>query len=378
MQLGNNFNKEFVAQPVEICSNWPEITQDNSLRSRVPAEMPCSTCALSKIDSGERMQRREFFHLAGGFAASTTIFKKSVVLGEVEYAKPIIDSHIHLFDPTRPGGVPWPEKNDSALYKPALPERYETLSTPFGVVGCIAVEASPLARDNDWLLGIAAKHPVVVGVIGNLIPGTPTYQNALDRLHRDPLFLGFRYGNLWSRDLEIDLAKPGFIDGLKALSQAGLVFESANPDPSLIRALLRVADRVTQLRIVVDHIPNATVPVQPAALEEYNANLRTLAQHPTVFVKLSEIPVVHDGSLIQDPAFYRERLDMMWDLFGADRVIFGSDWPNSDHVAPFAATLGIVRQYLVHKSRDAVEGYLWKNSATIYRWHPRRSDQPHL
>jgi predicted TIM-barrel fold metal-dependent hydrolase len=334
---------------------------------------------VRQISAGDRMQRREFLYHAGGFAASTTVLQRRVPLAKVEPLKqPIIDSHIHLFDPTRAGGVPWPQTSDDVLYKPALPERYEALSFALGIVGCIAVEASPLASDNDWLLGIAAKHPVVVGVIGNLIPGTSSYLSELDRLHRNPLFLGFRYGNLWGRDLAIDLAKPGFIDGLKALSQAGLVFESANPDQSLIRALLRVADRVTQLRIVVDHIPNAAVPVQRAALEEYNADLRALAQHPTVFVKLSEIPVVRDGELIQDPAFYQDRLDMIWDLFGADRVIFGSDWPNSDHVAPFAATLGIVRQYLTHKSQDAVEKYLWKNSATIYRWHPRRFGQPHL
>jgi predicted TIM-barrel fold metal-dependent hydrolase len=328
---------------------------------------------------GGRMRRRDFLHCVGGFATALTLRQ---VGGALIAAKPpmmpIIDSHIHLFDPTRPGGVPWPEENDSALYKPALPERYEALSVPFGIVGCIAVEASPLASDNDWLLGVAANHPVVVGVIGNLIPGSPTYLSELDRLHQNPLFLGFRYGNLWNRDLAAELAKPGFIGGLKALSQAGLVLESANPDPSLIRALLQVADRVEDLRIVVDHLPNAAVPAQPEALQEYHANLRALAQHPAVFVKLSEIPVVRDGSLIRDPNFYRERLDMLWNLFGEDRVVFGSDWPNSDHVAPFADTLGIVRQYMARKSRQASEKYFWKNSAKIYRWHPRSTGQPRL
>ena len=139
---------------------------------------------------------------------------------------------------------------------------------------------------------------------------------------------------------------PGFIDGLKALSQAGLVFESANPDPRLIRSLLRVADEAKDLRIVVDHLPNAPALPQTAALREYQNDLRALSQHPTVFVKLSEIPVVRDGNLVRDAAFYRDRLDVLWDLFGEGRVIFGSDWPNSDHVAPFSDTLGIVHQYM--------------------------------
>ena len=65
---------------------------------------------------------------------------------------PIIDTHIHMFDTRRPGGVPWPATTDTALYKPALPERYASIAGPLGVVGAIVVEASPLVSDNDWVL----------------------------------------------------------------------------------------------------------------------------------------------------------------------------------------------------------------------------------
>jgi L-fuconolactonase len=325
------------------------------------------------------MQRRAFLRLASSSAAGFTLpnFGSAIHDASGTSSPPIVDSHIHLFDPTRPGGVPWPEKDDTALYKPALPDRYEALSAQFGIVGCIAVEASPLASDNNWLLVVARDHSVVLGVIGDLVPGTPTYLSELDRLHQNALFLGIRYGNLWHRDLATDLAKPGFIDGLKALSQAGLVLESANPDPSLIGALLRTADAVGDLRIVIDHLPNATVPSQGDDLDDYHKKLHSLAQHSTVFVKLSEIPVVRNGKLIQDPSFYRDRVDVLWNLFGEDRVIFGSDWPNSDHVASFADTFGIVRQYMSQKPREAQEKYFWRNSARVYRWKPRRPDQPH-
>src|SRR4051794_16342770 len=63
---------------------------------------------------------------------------------------PTIDTHIHLFDTTRLGGVPWPEKTDTQIYKPALPDSYENLTAGLGVVGAIAIEASPLPSDNQW------------------------------------------------------------------------------------------------------------------------------------------------------------------------------------------------------------------------------------
>jgi predicted TIM-barrel fold metal-dependent hydrolase len=287
----------------------------------------------------------------------------------------VIDTHIHLFDPTRPGGVPWPEKSDTVLYKPSLPERYVGQSAPFGVVGAIAIECSQLESDNQWLLNVVARNPVMVGAVGDLVPGAANYSADLEKLHANPLFLGIRYGNLWNRDLAADMEKPGFVDGLKALAAAGLVLESANPDPRLIGALLKVAELVPELRIVIDHLPNARVPSEEASRKDYFADLRALAQSTKIFVKLSEIPVRENGQLVTDANFYRERVDALWEIFGEDHVMFGSDWPNSDAVSSYAQTFGIVRAYIAQKRPEARQKYFWKNSISAYRWKPRQRDQ---
>src|SRR5271165_4057978 len=134
------------------------------------------------------MKRRKFLTLAASVAGSLATTRVTEALPPV----PIIDTHIHLFDPSRPGGVPWPAKTDTALYKAALPERYAGVARPFGVAGAIVIEASPLASDNDWVLGVAAKYPIIVGMVGDLIPASPTYERDLNRLRANPLFLGIR------------------------------------------------------------------------------------------------------------------------------------------------------------------------------------------
>jgi L-fuconolactonase len=288
---------------------------------------------------------------------------------------PIIDTHIHLFDPGRPGGVPWPEKTDTALYKAALPDRYASIARPFGVVGAIVIEASPLASDNDWVLSVAAKYPVIVGMVGDLIPGTPAYAKELERLHANPLFLGIRYGNLWDRDLAVDGQRPEFLAGLTMLAERGLALDSANPDLSLIRAIARVADHLPQLRIVIDHLPSAKVPTVPAERDEYWSLLRHLAQGKNVFVKLSEVAaarVEQNGG----PTFNKDTLDGLWDIFGEDHVLYASDWPNSDHHATYAETITIVRDYVMAKGRESSEKFFWKNSVAAYRWRKRAPDQP--
>jgi L-fuconolactonase len=319
------------------------------------------------------MDRREVLKI--GLSGCAMLAAKGAAAA-VDPAIPIVDTHIHLFDTGRPGGVPWPEKSDSVLYKPAMPDRYERMAAPLGVVGAIAIEASPLASDNDWLLDVAAKSPLMVGAVGDLIPGSASYLKDLERLHANPLFLGIRYGNLWDRDLGIDKEKSGFIAGLKQLATYGLVLESANPNPALIAAIVDVADKVPDLRIVVDHLPHSPIPIDKSDRNKYVTDLQRLAKNPNVFIKLTEIPVTVNQKVSLDPEYYREHLDEIWNTLGEDHILFGSDWPNSDHVVGFSETLKLVQEYMSHKSATAREKFFWNNSIAAYRWHPRNPSQP--
>ena len=321
------------------------------------------------------MQRREVLQLATSAAFAWGARPLASLLPP---ALPMIDTHIHLFDTNRPSGVPWPEASDSVLYKPALPERYAAIAKPLGMVGAIAIEASPLASDNDWVLGVAERNPMIVGMVGDLVPGSPSYLRELERLHANALFLGIRYGNLWNRDLGLDRKRPEFIPGLERLAEYGLELDCANPNAELIRAIVEVSDSVPDLRIVIDHLPSSPIPATAPEREEYWSMLHHLSQNPRVFIKLSEIPVRVGGVVPKDPIFYKARLDAIWDVFGEDHILYGSDWPNSDHVATYAETLAIVRDYVAPKGERVCQKFFWKNSIAGYKWHRRLPDQPVL
>lgn len=319
------------------------------------------------------MQRRELLKLgallaAGRVAGAAPAAGKSVPI-------PVIDTHIHLFDPSRPGGVPWPLQTDTALYKAALPDRYTSLAGPLGVVGAIVIEASPLASDNDWVLNVAARYPIILGMIGDLVPGTDSFPKELERLQANSLFLGMRYGNLWGRDLAIEGQKPEFLAGLKMLAERGLVLDSANPDLNLIRAIAGVANRIPELRMVVDHLPTMRVSTEPAKRDEYWSLLRQLAQNKNIYVKLSEVLAARSEQG-GGPSFNHDTLEALWGIFGEDHVLYASDWPNSDHHATYAETISVVREFAGTRGRRAEEKFFWKNSVAAYRWHKRAPNQP--
>jgi predicted TIM-barrel fold metal-dependent hydrolase len=289
---------------------------------------------------------------------------------------PIIDTHIHLFDPTRPQGVPWPDKTNRVLYRPALPERYRKLAVPLGIRGAIEIECSPWLEDNQWVLDVAAKNSIMVGTIGDLEPGKPEFGRQLERFHRNPLFRGIRYGNLWGRDFAAEASKPEFVAGLKLLADAGLVLDTANPDVPLVETVVRLTDKAPGLRVVIDHLPQLNPPANVPAKAAYDASLRELAQRPQVFVKISQVLQRVDGRVPEDPGFYRARLDSLYDIFGEDRLLYGSDWPNSDQWGSYEAVLHVVRAYFAAKGRAVEEKYFWKNSVKAYRWVKREPAQP--
>ncbi|RRB13911.1 amidohydrolase [Larkinella knui] len=318
------------------------------------------------------MNRRNFLTLAVGASAATGFPS----LGGEDTAIPIIDTHIHLFDPNRPQGVPWPSKKDGILYQPALPDRYRQIAAPLGIRGAIVVEASPWLEDNQWVLDVAGKDTIIVGTVGNLEPGQPDFPRQLERFRRNPLFRGIRNGNLWDRDPARQLSNPRFVADLRLLAQAGLTLDAANPNPALLAAIVRVTDQVPALRVVIDHLPQLNPPEAAAARKAYEADLQELGKRPQVYVKISEVLRRVNGTIPQTLSFYRARLDELFGIFGEDRLLYGSDWPNSDQWLPFHVGLGLVNDYFSAKSRTVAEKYFWKNSVAAYHWQKRDPSQP--
>lgn len=314
------------------------------------------------------MNRRTFLSLAASLAALDA--------KAIEGSIPVIDTHVHLFDPTRPQGVPWPDKNNKILYQPALPERLRRVSQGLNVVGAVEIECSPWLEDNQWVLDIAAKDTIMVGTVGDLVPGQPDFRKNLERFHRNPLFRGIRYGNLWGRNLADDMARDEYISDLKALADANLGLDSANPDPGLFSALLRLSDKVPNLRMVLDHMPEMNPPADPTARQQLHSVLRELATRPQVFFKLSAVLRPVNGKVPLGVDFYRSWLDELWGIFGEDKVIYGSDWPNSDTKGTYRQGWNVIHPYIMGKGRVAAEKYFWKNSVQAYRWVKRAPNQP--
>lgn len=317
------------------------------------------------------ISRRHFIGTVIATAALPRVLRGASGIDDI----PIIDTHIHLFDATRPQGAPYKGGRKFAGGV-ALPAMYAKIARPLGIVGALEIDASSWVEDNLWVLETIQPTPIMVGTVGNLQPEKPEFAAYLERYAKNPLYRGIRYGNNWGYNIAAGADNPLFIAGLKLLAQAGLVLDTANPRIDLLQAVLKVSDKVPDLRIVIDHLPSFDPTPQNQA--DYDAVLKEIAPRRQIYTKLSEIvhPVGPAGTLTPGLAAHRDRLDILMGHFGEDRVLFGSDWPNCVGVSEVPDTVALVREYFSTKSRAAAEKYFWKNSVAAYRWVRREDSQP--
>ena len=315
--------------------------------------------------------RRQFLHTAIGLSACAAAgaATDAASSGGV-YDGPVIDTHTHFYDPDRAQGVPWPPKDDKLLYRRVLPSDYRALPQPQAVTATVVVEASPWLEDNQWILDLAAREPFIAGFVGNLSGVSADFKTNLLRFAANPLFRGIRIG---SDRIKRGLADRQFIDELKLLADHDLAVDLLG-GVAMLPDVDRIARAVPNLRLVIDHVANIPIdgkPVDPA----WRDGMDAAGQHPGVYCKVSglvEGTGRTDGQAPHNPEFYQPVLDTLWSRFGADRLVYGSNWPVSERFAPCVVVQQIVRDYFNRKSRAAAEKVLFQNSRGAYKWIQRR------
>lgn len=283
--------------------------------------------------------------------------------GEVGRPSHIIDTHTHFYDPTRPQGVPWPARSEPLLYRRTLPEDLRKVVQGLRVTGTVVVEASPWIEDNQWLLDLAKENPMVVGIVGHLEPGGSMFKSHLQRFTQHRLFRGIRVDG---KSIATGLSQPAFIADLHRLADADLELDAIGEN-SLLTDLVTLSDRVPYLRIVINHLPFDPSENENAVDNVRNA-LRELGRRPQVYAKVSSVLRRINGRVPLESSFYMQSLGQLWDTFGVDRLVYGSNWPVSDLLAPYDAVLHVVCEYFLAKGVEPAEKYFWKNSLAAYKW----------
>jgi L-fuconolactonase len=298
-------------------------------------------------------------------SASTTWADEPI--GELPTVKHLIDTHIHLYDTERENGVPWPPESDEVLYKPHLPEEFAKAAKPAGVTGVVIVEASDRLEDNQWVLDqVKDQKDFFIALVGNIDPTTDKFAEQLEQMRKDKRFVGIR-GRVRGRKL--DHLDPQVLTNYRLLAKAGLSLDILmnGEGPEAIREVDQLAQKIPNLRIIVNHVLGYNIDGKPPG-EEWVSAAKSLAENPNVYVKVSGLYqrcTIQPAS--QDPAHYKALLDILWENFGSDHLIYGSNWPCTKKSGDYASFVRLTNAYFSEKGQEASEKYYWKNAAAAYK-----------
>lgn len=271
-----------------------------------------------------------------------------------------IDAHQHFWDPAR-GDYGWLTPALPDLYRPFLPVDLRPLLDEAGIAGTILVQAAPTAAETDFMLGMAAATPWIKGVVGWIDLEAADAVAEIERRRTQPKFVGIR-PMLQDLDDPAWILAPSRAGALTALEGAGLTFD-ALVTPAQLACVPELARRYPDLRIIIDH--GAKGPIGAGPLPDWHAGMVAAAGFANVSCKLSGL--LTERAAGADDAAILDRMGMLLDLFGPQRLIWGSDWPVLDLAAPYGCWHALTKAFLAGLSPEIGDAIMGGNAMTIYK-----------
>ena len=275
----------------------------------------------------------------------------------------VIDCHVHLWSLSRPDGIKWIKKDDPVLFHDYLPANFEAVAKENGIEGVVVVQAGQSLADNQWNLDVTAHNKKLFrGLVGNLseVIGHDEFAPLFAKLCKDPRYLGYRLSGRYQKELS-----EAFYRDLELTAKAGKSVDFLAGEYSL-KDIDVIAQRLPKLRIILDHFGNLKLDGKPLD-SAWVENFRAVAKHPNVFCKVSAL----FGRSEKQPAskeldFYRPIMDLAYECFGEDRLIYGSDYPVSESTGNYASVLALTRSYFEKKSPAVSEKIFHLNAIKFY------------
>jgi L-fuconolactonase len=270
-----------------------------------------------------------------------------------------IDSHQHFwkYDATE---YPW-IKPGTPLQRDWLPADLEREAAKVGINGCVAVQARQTLPESRWLLELADQSPFIKGVVGWADLQSEKVEDDLAALSKYKKFSGVRH--VVQSEAADFMLKPEFMRGLGALHAFDFSYDLLL-FPKHLPSSVKVVEKLSHQRFVLDHI--AKPMIRAGMLQPWKTDLRELAKHPNVSCKISGLvtEAKMPGWKKED---FRPYLDVVFEAFGEDRVMFGSDWPVCLLGGSYAQIHELAADYFKQFSAAAQEKFLGGNAAKFYK-----------
>lgn len=270
-----------------------------------------------------------------------------------------IDAHQHFWHYT-PQEYGWIGPGMEILQKDHLPAHLAPRLNEAGVTGTVAVQARQTLAETAWLLALTGQVSFIKGVVGWVDLRSPDLPAQLERFGAHPKFCGVRHVVQDEPDDQF-LLRADFGRGISLLAEFGLTYDLLIY-PRHLPAACKFVEQFPNHRFVLDHMAKPLI--KAGKMTPWAAGIRRLAAFPHVYCKVSGLVTEANWQQWQ-PIDFQPYLDVVFEAFGPQRIMFGSDWPVCTLAAPYAGVVKLIGDYLEQLSETEQAG-VWGGVASKF------------
>ncbi|MEM7792725.1 MAG: amidohydrolase family protein, partial [Verrucomicrobiota bacterium] len=267
------------------------------------------------------------------------------------------DAHHHFWYYKREL-FPWITPERMIVGRDFLPEEFKALIDENKIEGSVVIQNFRTLDETDWLFKYAETNAWIKGVVAWFPLSEPDIEEVIDSYLEKPALVGARE-ILQLPEASGLFESTDFHNGLEVLAKQGLVYDLLI-GPWQFRESIQLADTHPNLRIVLSHLGKP--PIADGELEQWKSDFQEIAKRPNVVCKLSGLPLeakIPGWTYID----LKPCIELALEVFGPDRLLFGSDWPPCLMATSYARWLWVVERALSKLSEDE-QLAIWSGTAS--------------
>ena len=277
-----------------------------------------------------------------------------------------LDAHQHFWDIGR-GDYGWLTPDAGPIYRNYHPDDLKPHLDRHDIAGTILVQAAPTVAETEYMLALADGHDFIKGVVGWVDFEAASAADEIARLAEHPGLVGLRPMIQDIADPDWML-KPELAPAYRAMVSHDLVFDALTL-PKHLKNLRLLAERISDLRIVIDHGSKPEIAL--GLFDDWSEDMTVLAAETPAFCKLSGLVTEAGEQWTSDQL--RAYVDHMLEIFGPDRLIWGSDWPVCTLASSYDDWVDATEELLKGLSDTERQAILGGNAARVYLSHSNKT-----
>jgi L-fuconolactonase len=271
----------------------------------------------------------------------------------------VIDAHVHFwkYDKKR---YDWIDKNMKILQEDHLPEHFSLTAKRNEIGGVVAVQADQSEYETHFLVELAKTHPIIRGVVGWVDLQAENVAERLQYFSQYPIIKGYRH-IVQGEPIDF-LDRENFRRGVRALQPFGYTYDILVFHHQLQPAL-NFASSFPDMKLVIDHC--AKPDIRHKKIDEWAALMKEMGKLPHVCCKISGLFTEAKWKDWSAADFY-PYLDVVFEAFGTDRLLFGSDWPVMLLSGIYVQWKSLVEKYMENFPEEEKQKVFGLNASQFY------------